>query len=308
MTHPNDLLADYIDGTLPAAERTRVDAHIVSCALCATEVADAAQALSALSSLPRVEVPVGVTSSVIREARESRGAGSPTSTMAHSKMRFRMGRVYGLAAASVAALLALVFVLGGHGSQVQVMSGGSRAEMALPAADMNKADNEPGPLDLDGDYSASELSALAAAEAQQRSGVSVSASAGQVAGSSDFAPTAPTVDAGGLSGSSAPVSKQSMRQSRRQTSPVADPGKLDQCLQSIGAYANGGSSADSFEAVYDGIPAYFAVILEGPAPGQPADMVVVWVVSRSNCDVVAFTQQRYPLATPSPLPTTFLEP
>ena len=302
MTHPTDLLADYVDASLPAAERERVDAHLASCELCTAEVTDAAKALSALSSLPRVEVPVGVTSSVLREARKARGVGSPD-TAARAKTLARMGRSYGLAAASVAALLAVVFVLRGH--EPQVVSSGARAEMALPATDMTGDDNEPGPLDLDGDYSASELSAFAAAEAQQRSGIKVFPPSGQVAGEANYASNS---TAGGPSSDSMPVSKQALRQSGRQTSPVADPGKLDRCLQSIDAYANGGTPADSFEALYDGAPAYFAVILEGSAPGQPADRVVVWVLARTNCDVAAFTQQRFPLATPSPLPTTFLEP
>ena len=305
MTHPTDLLADYVDGTLPAAERRRVDSHLASCKLCAAEVEDATKGRSALSSLPRVEVPVGVTSPVLRQARGTSGAGSPTTT-APAKMKFRMGRVYGLVAASVAALLAVVFVLGGHRSPV--VSTGARAEMALPVTDMHKGDNEPGPLDLDGDYSASELSAFVDAEAQQRSGVKVPAPADQVAGGSAYASDAPTADSGGLSGGSLPASKKALQKSQDQTSPVTDPGKLERCLKSIDAYANGGTSAGNFEALYDGIPAYFAVLLEGPEPGQPADKVIVWVVARSNCDVVAFAQQAYPLATPSPLPTTFFEP
>ena len=307
MTHPTDLLADYVDGTLPAAERRRVDAHLASCKLCTAEVEDAAKGRSALSALPRVEVPVGVTSPVIRQARGTRGASSPTGAAAPVKMKFRMGRVYGLAAASVAALLAVVFVVGGHRSQ-QVVSSGTRAEMALPVTDMHKGDNEPGPLDLDGDYSASELSAFADAEAQQRSGVEVPAPADQVAGSSAYASDAPSPGAAGLSGGSLPASKKELQKSQDQTSPVTDPGKLERCLKGIDAYANAGTSVGSFEALYDGIPAYFAVLLEGPEDGQPADKVVVWVVARSNCDVVAFTQQLYPLATPSPLPTTFFEP
>lgn len=302
MTHPTEFLAEYVDGTLPAAERKRVDAHLDSCERCAAEVVEATKGRSALSSLPKVEVPVGVTSPVLREAREARAAGSNRAAAA-PKMRLRMGRVYGLAAASVAAVLALVFVLGGHKAQVTPTA--ERAAVALPGADMHKADNEPGPLDLDGNYSASELSAFAAAEAQQRSGVRLPPAAGQVPSAPE---TASSAVAGGISGGSPVASKKALQQSRDQTSPVTDPAALKSCLQSIDAYANGGTLASSFEALYDGIPAYFAVLLEGPAAGERPDKVVVWVVAKSNCDIMAFTQQRYPLATPSPLPTTFFQP
>ena len=41
-------------------------------------------------------------------------------------------------------------------------------------------------------------------------------------------------------------------------------------------------------ATFEGTPAYLAVVLEGPAPGQPADTVSVWVVDRASCQPLSF--------------------
>lgn len=303
MTHPTSQLADYVDGTLQGAERERVESHLASCDLCAAEVSDAVRGRDALSSLPQVEVPAGVTNPVLREVR---GGLEPPQKSPEPKLKLRMGRLYGLAAASIAAVIALVFIVGGHDRATR--SDAPMAAVAAPGTDMNRPDNEPGPLDLDGDYSASELSALAATEAQRRSGVPVSAADNQAAlgGTSEATPSAEYASAAPLP--SLTASKSDVRKSMRKTTPVADPKKLQTCLRSIDAYANGGTLADSFEARYDGIPAYFAVLLEGPDQGQPPDKVVIWVLATDACDVVAFTQQRYPSATPSPLPSTFIEP
>ena len=305
MTHPTTQLADYVDGSLQGAERKHVESHLASCGVCASEVADAAKGRDALSSLPQVEVPTGVTSPVLREVRNTQGA-QPVQSATQPKLQLRKGRLYGLAAASIAAVIALVFVLGGN--RTQDVTSATGAVKAAPGTDMNKLDNEPGPLDLDGDYSASELSALAATQAQQRTGIPVPLPAEPLTGGATSAEASPSADFAGVPGGSLAVSKTAIRQSMRSTTPIASPKKLGLCLKNIDAYSNGGTLADSFEARYDGIPAYFAVLLEGPEPGQPADKVVIWVLNRDSCDIVAFTQQRYPSATPSPLPTTFFEP
>jgi hypothetical protein len=37
------------------------------------------------------------------------------------------------------------------------------------------------------------------------------------------------------------------------------------------------------EAKFDRTPAYFAVFLQSPGAGQPADHAVVWVVAKADC-------------------------
>lgn len=68
MTHPQDLFADYVDGTLAPGERAVVDAHLSTCAACREEVELARSAVVALASLEERPVPFGVTGPVLAEA------------------------------------------------------------------------------------------------------------------------------------------------------------------------------------------------------------------------------------------------
>ena len=58
MTHPEELLAEYVDGSLQQDERTAVDAHIAACERCRDEVASARRARTALSALPEADLPI----------------------------------------------------------------------------------------------------------------------------------------------------------------------------------------------------------------------------------------------------------
>src|SRR3972149_5264891 len=68
MTHPEELLADYVDGTLNHEQRAVVDTHLPGCATCRQEVDLARRALAALATLEDVPVPFGVTGPVLAEA------------------------------------------------------------------------------------------------------------------------------------------------------------------------------------------------------------------------------------------------
>ena len=67
MTHPEDLLADYVDGTLAEHERAVVDAHLRG-ARSAGRSSSSARAVTALATLEEVPVPLGVTGPVLAEA------------------------------------------------------------------------------------------------------------------------------------------------------------------------------------------------------------------------------------------------
>jgi len=102
MTHPEDLLADYADGTLPDDERAVVDVHLSSCETCREEVALASRAMPALASLPEEPVPFGVTEPIVAEARRIVQQRRPA-----------WGRIQwaaGLAASACLVLLAVVAV------------------------------------------------------------------------------------------------------------------------------------------------------------------------------------------------------
>ena len=75
MEHPDELLAEYVDGSLAADDRARVDAHLASCSVCTEEVAMAAEARTALTALPEVPAPFGIEQRILRGTqREARWA------------------------------------------------------------------------------------------------------------------------------------------------------------------------------------------------------------------------------------------
>ena len=61
MSHPDDLLADYVDGTLDERARADVDTHLLGCERCRDEVRLAGTAKAALVELEDRPVPFGVT-------------------------------------------------------------------------------------------------------------------------------------------------------------------------------------------------------------------------------------------------------
>jgi anti-sigma factor RsiW len=52
-----ELVTDYLDGALPAAERARFDAHLAECGDCETYVAQLAHVARAAGSLTEADVP-----------------------------------------------------------------------------------------------------------------------------------------------------------------------------------------------------------------------------------------------------------
>ena len=100
MTHPEDLLTGYVDGTLSEQERAAVAAHLGTCDRCREDVELATRAVSALSALQEEPVPFGVTGPVLAEARRA----------AESRPPFwaRMQWAVGLAAAAALVLVAVI--------------------------------------------------------------------------------------------------------------------------------------------------------------------------------------------------------
>ena len=56
MSHPEDLLADYVGGTLDERERAAVDAHLPGCARCSAEVRQAEAAKAAFGAANPIEL------------------------------------------------------------------------------------------------------------------------------------------------------------------------------------------------------------------------------------------------------------
>jgi hypothetical protein len=118
MTHPEELLAGYVDGTLPERERAVVDAHLTTCETCREEVALASRAVAALGELAEEPVPFGVMNPVTAEI------GRRVERTAKIPWLARLQWVAGIAVA--AALVAVVLVNLPHGTG----QGGSAAREA----------------------------------------------------------------------------------------------------------------------------------------------------------------------------------
>lgn len=122
MTHPEDLLADYVNGSLTPSDRASVDEHLAGCRECSAEVSLARAARSALRDLPEIPVPDGVSS------RALDAAGSPG----------RPGRYRWLGAGAAAAAVALLLVTLPHLASApasqdkaeEALAGGSASSIA----------------------------------------------------------------------------------------------------------------------------------------------------------------------------------
>jgi hypothetical protein len=123
MTHPEELLAGYVDGTLSGAERAAVDAHLASCDLCREEVELSRAAVAALAALEDEPVPFGVTGPVLAEAGRR---FERRRTLVWQRLQWAVG----LAAA--AALVAVVAVSLGRGGDESLRAGGD-AVVEAPA-------------------------------------------------------------------------------------------------------------------------------------------------------------------------------
>ena len=104
MTHPEELLADFTNGTLSPQEQAVVDAHLVTCARCSGEVALAAHTRSALGSLEEVPAPPGIAARALQEAGAAHGPR-------RSGEAPRWYRFAGVAAAAAAALIVVAFIV-----------------------------------------------------------------------------------------------------------------------------------------------------------------------------------------------------
>jgi hypothetical protein len=142
MSHPEDLLASYVDGDLPAEERERVERHLAGCARCREEAELARSARSALRALPEVPVPVGVTGPVLRRAAPGPG---------------RVGRWVGAAAAAAAVVVVVALALPELGqpqgsperfSSPAAEAGGPNAWASWRAPVLERQDRDYRPEDL----------------------------------------------------------------------------------------------------------------------------------------------------------------
>jgi hypothetical protein len=255
MTHPEELLAGYVDGTLPAHELSAVRAHLAECPRCRQEITLAASALSALRSLTQVAAPTGVATRALAEA-----GGAPKRRTGETPRWYRIGGI----AAAAAALLVLAVTLPRIGKSTTSISdtvrtsakvgvGGGAPVTALAASAIEIQQTN---------YDDASLSALTASYT----------GAGAAAGFSTSTPGA-TQSAAVVTGTPAQTAKALACIVKSAPSETGQPARL-------------------ISARFQGTPAYLEVFLEGPGADQPADSVVVWVFATKNCAILSFSQAR----------------
>lgn len=247
MTHPaDDLLAAYVDGSLPEEDRATVDAHLAACARCTQDVADASTARSALVAIPEMPVP---------EDLETPDAAEAAALARRRSTAPAWQRWVGPAAAVAAAALVVTLVLPklGGGSADQ----NSRAAASGVSAQVGvQGDASQVPLEIqDTDYTRDTLSALAGQTADR-----VTQAPAEVAASG-------STGAGGV----APE--------------VGTPGaaaKATACIQTAFREVPG-TLVRLIRADFQGSPAYVGLYAEGPGAGQAADTLTVRVAAVDGC-------------------------
>jgi anti-sigma factor RsiW len=247
MTHPEELLAGYVDGTLSAQERAAVEAHVAGCTRCSREIGLATSARSALRSLEEVPAPAGIGSLAIQEAegRAPAAEGTP-----------RWYRVGGIVGAVAAGLLVLTLVLPHVGQSDD--AGGEQPALGATERDTGAVEFKAASgIELSHEnYDNTSLTALISSYARAED-----SSGGGAAG----AASAPVPLA---AGSQAQVNKA-----------------LACIVQS--APGETGDLKRLIRARFEGTPAYLAVFTEGPGAGQPADTAIIWVFATDDCRILS---------------------
>ena len=249
MTHPEELLAGFVDGTLSAKERVTVEAHVAACARCGGEVSLAAASRSALRSLPEMQVPAGIAARALEEAGASRRSAGDDRTP-------RWYRIGGMVAAAAAGLLVLTLVLPHIGQGDDAGAGAARDKAATSARDTGAA------------------TALAAVAIEIRHVNYDDTSL------TELTSTYRSDAAGGAAGAEASPAR--VFGSQKQTDAAIA------CV-AASAPKEGGDLQSLIRARFTGTPAYLAVFLDGPGAGQPADAVTVWAFAVDDCRILSFS-------------------
>jgi predicted anti-sigma-YlaC factor YlaD len=266
-SHPDELLAGLVDGTLTPAERAELQTHLEGCERCRAEVRQAESASRALRALPEVEPPWGLGRPAVEESRKRRRAH-----------RFRrLAPAAGVAAAALLLVgLAFAVLRGpqnsglGNSAAPAEAGGAGRTPAASPAPEPSAA---AGLIKREStNFDAKGIEHLAES-------YSASTSLPRVPQPQVQAPsTAP-------GGSSAPAPSAARAVS------LADEDAVVACIDSAAGLNPSTRPARVIAAQFEAKPALIGIYLSGPGADQPADLLVVWVASR-ECRLLHYASHR----------------
>ena len=252
MTHPEEQLSGYVDGTLGTDERAEVDAHLATCATCREEIELSTRAVTMLRELPEMPVPFGTTRPVMAEAGKERTSRTRRSWGGRTQW------AAGLAAAAVmVAVVAVALPRVGQVAPVESAAGGGAQATPKAAPGMEAATSGAVPLELqpNANYDATKLERLADSSAQRGSQTTLAA------------PSAADASAAKAEGATA-------------------------CLAGPGGLTGRDRLVRLIQATFLGRPAYIGVYIQQPGADQPADRIVIWVVARQDCSTLSFSFKR----------------
>jgi anti-sigma factor RsiW len=252
MTHPEDLLAEFVDGTLADDQRAVVDAHLATCARCREEVEAAARAVSALAVLHEEPVPLGVTGPVMAAAEGSERRRAARRRPAWDRFQWAGG----LAAAAILVLVAAVLLprVTGRSANDEAAEGGSERAPTAEAGDAALgASAEPLQLEvLDRVLDDDDLKRLA----------------------DDAAEAVPAVP------------------EREASAALEPANAAISCLTDSGITVGGRDMlVRAIRAQYLGTPAYVGVFHESRAAGEPPEKILLWVVSSTDCSILTIVSK-----------------
>ena len=259
MSHPDALLAEYVDGALAEGERAAGERHLGSCERCRDEVALARAARATLASVPETPAPSDLGAAAVAEARRRAGsdpgAGAPAGRPAWYRWA---GAASGIAAALLVVALVLPHI--GNAPATTAAAGDAVAPRAA-ASPATSVESQNVNYDLAG------VESLATSSRGQE---------GAFFGSNDQATQVP------VAASITPEKRISFADAvtcldRAFTDPT-------------GQQAPEGQLVHVIQARYRGVPAVLGVYLLSPGAGQPADIVRVLVASSRDCSILTSTQ------------------
>ena len=259
-----DLLSPYMDGELDASDRSRLDAHMTSCAVCRTTLTGLQATLADLKTLPE-PTPTAQDSWALRAAIRK----------ARSPMRKWQRVSWAAGAVAAAAIVFAAVTLPGGNPATDLASGALQGERAAGVAIYQSGEN------------------LTAADAQAR----LLAVAGIVPGAVSAPMAAPTpLEAAAGSPNATTDNKDSAFSATtpevaRQLSVLAAAGEDDPMRAAIERCVNvvRGSTQEFLEpiqyevATYESTPSFLLFF-------RTSGRFELWVVARSDCNVLYFGQ------------------
>lgn len=264
--HPEELLAEYADGTLDPDDRARVDAHVSTCDSCREELALASSARQALEALPQLDVPAGTTWPVVQRAGQRR-RWLPAMP--------RAAWVTAGAAAAAAAVIGAFALVGGLDQAGVPDSAADRSEMSEETSGAVPTEETLSGQDSSGVYPS-------------------------------FQRTSRNYDSDSLAGLAADFTtgaKKALNEGfleppaawHRLTLVASLPAQTRRALACVVQAIGPDRSLAPYSvlaASYEGEPAYVGAFLQADEPEKPYRQVVLYVVSRQGCALRSFARQQ----------------